>query len=558
MKRIASLLILLSGLCAYAQNGLSERVFLMTDRQVYLAGDRIWCSAFCFDAATGRLSDFSSIAYVELHSATEMVATGKVALVDGRGGADIIIPPTVPTGNYVLLAYTAQNCNEDGFDHMTGARTLSVFNTATTDRVADGVEVVPESEYSRPAPASRSGSVTVSAPMQAAQGSTVSLRMNNAGKDATLSVSVRLEDGIAAPATLSAEAFQVSLKPGTSFSQNRIPEFEGEIIRGRIAGLNPAQADSLYGKSGFISAPGNKSDVYSSPILKNAELTFFTNSIYGDKDLVCEIEGVDPNVPCHIELDSPFVNAEVSGVPVLQLTSGLRGQLEKRTTYSGIEKNFFGELIPDYLPVRENALFGKEGISYRLDDYTRFPTMEEIIVEFIQELRIRRNSEHKKEIQVRLYDKYNSSHYSSGSSLLMIDGIPVFDCERVLEYDPLLIETVNIYPYTYFVGFRSFEGIVNLETYKRNMPGITFGQNVRIVDFKGCSYPMTYTGSNARAVYPDYRQTAYWHPLVELPGGGELSFDVKIPEYPGSFVIDVEGFDSQGSPVVYQTSIEVK
>lgn len=545
-------------MCAYAQNGLSERVFLMTDRQVYLAGDRIWCSAFCFDAATGSLSDFSSIAYIELHSATEMVATGKVALVGGRGGADIIIPSTVPTGNYVLLAYTAQNCNEDGFDHMTGARTLSVFNTATADRVADGVEVVPESEYSQPAPASRSGSVTVTGPMQAAQGSTVSLWMNNVGKDATLSVSVRLEDGIAAPATLSAEKFLSSLKPGTSFSQNRIPEFEGEIIRGRIAGLNPAQADSLYGKSGFISAPGNKSDVYSSPILKNAELTFFTNSIYGDKDLVCEIEGVDPNVPCHIELDSPFVNAAVSGIPALQLTSGLRGQLERRTTYSGIEKNFFGELIPDYLPVRENALFGKEGITYRLDDYTRFPTMEEIIVEFIQELRIRRNSAHRKEIQVRLYDMYNASHYSNGSSLLMIDGIPVFDCERVLEYDPLLIETVNIYPYTYFVGFRSFEGIVNLETYKRNMPGITFGQNVRIVDFKGCSYPMTYTGGNARDVYPDYRQTAYWHPLVEIPEGGELSFDVKVPEYPGTFVIDVEGFDSQGSPVVYQTSFEVK
>lgn len=558
MKRLAILFLLLSGLCAHAQSGLSERVFLMTDRQVYLAGDRIWCSAFCFDAATGGLSDFSSIAYMELHSATTMVATGKVALMGGRGGADIMIPSNLPTGNYVLLAYTAQNCNEDGFDYMTGARTISIFNTASTERVSDGVEIVPASEYKPTAPASAAGSVTVTAPAVALQGSTAVVKVANAGKDASVSVSVRLEDGITAPATLGAGEFLASLKPGKSFSQNRIPEFEGEIIRGRIAGLNPAQADSLYAKSGFISAPGNKSDVYSSPIRKNAELTFFTNSIYGDKDLVCEIEGIDSEVPCHIELESPFVNASVGEIPVLQLTDGLRGRLEKRTVCSRIEKNFFGELIPDRLPVRENALFGQEAITYRLDDYTRFPTMEEIIVEFIQELRIRRNDDRRREIQVRLYDKHNSSHYSNGSSLIMIDGIPVFDCDRVLDYDPLLIETVSIYPYTYFVGFRSFEGIVNLETYKGNMPGVTFEPNVRIVDFKGCSYPMSYTGTNTRDAYPDYRQTAYWHPLVDLPEGGELSLDVKLPEYPGTFVIDVEGFDSQGNPVVYQTSFEVK
>lgn len=556
MKRIALLFVLLSSICAFAQNGLSERVFLTTDRPVYLAGDRIWCSAFCFDAATGSLSGFSSIAYIELHSATSMVATGKVALVGGRGGADIVIPAGVPTGNYVLVAYTAQNCNEDGFDFMTGARTISIFNTSSSERVENGVEVV--SEYKPSVPASNIGRISVNVPEKAGQGSTASMTLFNPGKAATLSVSVRLEDGIAAPATLGADAFRASLKPGTSFSNNRIAEYEGEVITGRIVGLNPAQADSLYGKFGFISAPGNKSDVYSAPVRKGGDMVFFTSNIFGDKDLVCEIEGMDPNVACHMELDSPFVNAAVSGVPALELSGSLRDRLEKRTICSRIEKNFYGKIIPDFLPVRPNTLFGQEVITYRLDDYTRFPTMEEIIVEFIQELRVRRTSDRKRDIQVRLNDVFNSVRFSNNASLIMVDGIPVFDPERVLAYDPLLIETVNIYPYVYFVGTRSFEGIVNLETYKGNMPGMTFEQNVRIVDFKGCSYPMIYSGTETGDAYPDYRQTAFWHPLVSMAAESEQTFDVKLPEYPGTFVVEVTGFDEAGNPINYTTSFEVK
>lgn len=549
---------MLTAFSAFAQSGLSERIYLTTDRPVYVAGDVLRLSAFCYDAATGGYSGFSSVAYLELHSASAMVATGKVALIGGRGGAELQIPSTVPTGNYVLVAYTAQNCNEDGMDFLAGARTVSIFNTLSTERVEGGVAVVSESEYKIPDAPANEGRLSVSVASGAKQGSIIPVTISNAGKDARFCVSVRHDDGISAPATASASAFRAGLKPGTSFTNRRIPEFEGEIIYGRIAGLNPAQADSLYGKSGFISAPGNKSDVYSAAIQKNAELTFFTNNIYGDKDLVCEIENIDASVPCHIELDSPFIGVPVSDVPQLQLCKSFRDALERRTASSRIEQSFAGELIPEYLPVRANALFGKECITYRLDDYTRFPTMEEVIVEFVTEMRLRRTSERKRDIQVRLNDVFQSSRFSNNAALMMVDGIPVFDYDRILSYDPLLVETINIYPYVYYVGTRSFDGIVNFETYRGNMPGVSFEPNVRIVDFHGCTYPTVYTGLKSVDDYPDYRQTAYWHPLVDLPAEGEFKFDVKLPEYPGNFVISVEGFDTDGNPIVYQTSFEVK
>ena len=64
MKKLFFSIIILCTLMlsAFGADHLVERTYLSTDRDCYVAGDRIWCSAFCVDAATGVLSGFSSIA----------------------------------------------------------------------------------------------------------------------------------------------------------------------------------------------------------------------------------------------------------------------------------------------------------------------------------------------------------------------------------------------------------------------------------------------------------------------------------------------------------------
>ena len=100
MKRILSLLtFLLFALPALTgAEPLRERVYISTDRDVYVAGDAVWLSAWCVDAGTGRLSAFSKIAYVEVHSPAGLVQTAKVALDGGRGAGRLTLPSTLPTG----------------------------------------------------------------------------------------------------------------------------------------------------------------------------------------------------------------------------------------------------------------------------------------------------------------------------------------------------------------------------------------------------------------------------------------------------------------------------
>ena len=201
MKRILSAYLLLSA-CLWAlpltgAERIRERVYVSTDREVYVAGDAVWMSAWCLDASTGRLSTFSKTAYVEVHSADGMVQTAKIALEGGRGAGRLYLPTTLPTGNYRLLAYTKLGASEQGFDPLTGARTLSVFNTLSTAR-APGVEVsdrVPEA-----ASVPSSGALSVAA-AGAAPSASATLTLENRGTEpVSFSLSVRHDDGIPAPA----------------------------------------------------------------------------------------------------------------------------------------------------------------------------------------------------------------------------------------------------------------------------------------------------------------------------------------------------------------------
>ena len=87
MKKIALILAVLLSAAVFAQERVVERTYVSTDRDVYVAGERIWYSAFCLDATKGTFSPISNVAYVELHDGETMVASGKVALVDLSTGA---------------------------------------------------------------------------------------------------------------------------------------------------------------------------------------------------------------------------------------------------------------------------------------------------------------------------------------------------------------------------------------------------------------------------------------------------------------------------------------
>lgn len=547
MKRIHILLLfslLFSVQIMYGQTRIRERVYISTDREVYVAGDAVWLSAFCVDASTGHLSTFSKTAYVEVHSASGMVQTAKIALDGGRGGGKLMLPNTIPTGNYKLIAYTALGTSEDGFDATLGARTLSVFNTISNERIEGGVEVVQE------IPAIVATQQTGALDVKADPGRVV---VFNKGTEAvSFNLTVRHCDCIPAPQGAHIADFVGALRtmPAASgFNSEIVPEYEGEIIRARVTGTDADGIHALQDKFAFISSPGDGSNVYISSIDENGYVTFFTSNIYGEQEMFLEIEGTDRDNVCHLELINPFLNLDPGNIPALALCIDYGKALELRGLGMQLERAFNADTLYSAIPIKEYITFDIQSRkSYILDDYTRFPVMEELFVEFIPEIRTRQ-AEGRREIQVLATDSRGDYRFTRGAALVLLDGVPVLDHEKILSYDPLLVKRIDIYPDSYFVGIRGFSGIVNFVTYKGTLPSMAFEDNVRIVDFQGTSYPLAYTCEGVGKEYPDYRQTLYWHPLLTLGPGESMEIDCKMPVYPGRFEAVAEGLTASGGPV---------
>lgn len=555
MRKIIFGIFLLLACPAVALRGadpLRERVYLSTDRDVFVAGDAVWLSAFCVDMQTRQLSAFSKIAYVELHGPDGLAGTAKIALDGGRGAATLQLPNTLPTGNYRLFAYTQLGAGEAGFDPLPGSRTLSVFNTFTTER-AEGVTVADRIPAGQERPVRLSPLELKAAP---GAGATRLTLTNTGGRTVFFDLSVRHRDVIPAPAGQDVFDFMGAELPAFGgYDPETVAEYEGEILRARVSGTDAAGVKAVQDKYAVISSPGSGENVYTASIRGDGTVTFYTTNIYGEQEMFLEIEGVDRANVCHLELESPFRNFQPGEIPALELCEAYSPALELRSLGMQVERNFNTDSLYTDLPFRYQQLFGEsDRRSYVLDDYTRFPVMEELFVEFIPELRVRRVGE-RREIQVRATDGLGNFSFPQGAALVMVDGVPVLDHGKILSYDPLLVERIDIWSDTYFMGIRAFSGIVNFVTYKGTLPSMQFEDNVRIVDFQGCGFPQAYTGAGAGGRYPDFRQTLYWHPLLTLAPGESLTVDCKMPDYDGSFEAVAEGLTEDGEGITARLEI---
>ena len=575
MKSRLLLFFLLLPLCAGAQTTVVEKTYISTDREIYVSGDKIWCSAFCVDAANGlRPSSLSAIAYVEIVSEDGTLESGKIALSEGRGAGTIEIPATAPTGNYRIVAYTAYTKNTPGFnpqEHI--SKTISIFNTSTKERVKNGVKILSDSEYDAlrtPASTQTAAGALSIACHRNAEGYLEVVLTNNSAAPADLSLSLSNRDGIIPPDNTSIGAFmgaaasaaqaaagaesaaaRASARAASATAATaeaaELPEYEGEIIRGRIAGATTDEIEGLKGRSAFISVPTEKSDLYSSVVDNDGMIKFVTNNIYGTKEMVCEIEDNDL-ARCHIELISPFVSPKLKGIPALQMAPSIKEDLQRRGLSVQLCRSFSADTLASLMPIRENPLIPSyDAIEYKLDDYKRFPVMRELFIEFINEIKVRKVNG-KEQLKVKTHLEERVSLFDKNNSLIMVDGIPIFDHSQVIEYDPLLVESVVVYPYKYYTGWRSFCGMANFVTYKKNLPGIKFNDGVRVVQFKGCSYPMAFTCQEIGEDFPDYRELLYWHPQIKLPAGESSSIKVKIPANVKEIRICAEGMMENGTP----------
>lgn len=260
-----------------------------------------------------------------------------------------------------------------------------------------------------------------------------------------------------------------------------------------------------------------------------------------------------------MNLSSPFYHPEAGeDMPLLSISPAQREALVARKAALQAQSALQMDTLVRFLPKRENLLLsGANKVRYHLDDYTRFTSVREICVEFISELQFV-HRDNRWRIRMLVNDGASSRTYVQDNILVLMDGVVITDHGILEDFDAMLLEDIDIYKQPVMMGGVTFNGVVNFITKRNYVTALRFPDNVRVIDFKGVSFPVAYPGALPAGTTADTRQLLYWHPALEIPSEGQARILLKTPSYSGHFRVVVEGWSSDGKPLRAQYNFTVE
>ena len=546
---ILLIIIVLNCLCALP---FRERIYVQTDKQLYLAGEMIRMKLLTTDSENNP-TVFSKTGYAELVDDSIARIQIKVELNHGTGEGRMQLPVDLPTGYYRLIAYTQFMRNEapDVFFE----KNIAVVNTFQSGYFLSDDEPGTEPRLFQTSPPALSTGERADAILLQTNKAVYPTRDGGelvlAGIPEnihTLSVSIAGKEWI--PASESGMSlFQKNCtKPSTTFTGDFSPEYEGHIVTGTIIDnqTGRAEVNPDFITSG-LTFTGDAIRFFPGQQTQTGNVRFFTSGVSGMNEIAIVV--FDTGEKYRVDIQSPFVSKfEQKQNPALRLDSAYYSQLLERSVALQVLRYFSEEST-------ENRNISKPGFKmeptrgYPLDDYTRFATMQEVFTEFIVGARFRRR-DGKQELSVLV--RRGDSYIYGMTPLVFLDGVPISDHQIIYDYDPLTVEHINVYYGPCMMGGFLFDGIVELKTYRRLHQGLVLNRSSQIVSYEGPQLPQPLEipdypkGNNSVVMIPDSRHTLLWNP--DVPTNGEAS--IRLPFYTsdltGEFQATVEGVTKDG------------
>lgn len=346
----------------------------------------------------------------------------------------------------------------------------------------------------------------------------------------------------------------------TSFIKFK-PEYRGHVVTAKVT-------DSLTGKPAididcFLSLPSTPYGFYATRTDSNGWAHFSIKNYYGPGEII--VQAIDGKGTVYrTDIQTPFSDERgFSSSPFLMLNkndenkyASMSVAMQSRNIYDADSSRKFS------LPMGIDTLpfFGKAEYSYKLDEYKRFTTMEEVLREYVTSINVvLRNGK----LHLSVYDETNGSLYNS-NVLVLLDGVPLKDYNKIFAYDPLKIRRLDVIPRRYLLGSLGFAGIASFESYNGKFDGFELDPSLITVDYDGLQLnrefysPVYETTAQRQKRIPDFRSTLFWSPDITTDRSGKGSLQFYSSDLKGKFIIWMQGIDSKGQPVAASSSFVVE
>ena len=604
--------ILLLALPLHGRGGWSpagEKIFVHTDREIYIAGENIWFKVYLLDAQSGRPTSTSNLAYVEiLNSQNRPVMQKRIILEEGCGPGEALLPDTLSSGSYLLRAYTGamksfmpDGCfmkriniynalRTEAYPGSMGAgrytNSMPAANAGTANRQETGKQAASEdspacqhgdrpistSEIRTPQysdiPAAGRVQVDMTAPDSIGKREKVSFEFDVIDNDAANAGATQLSIAVA-PSTEDhgpdIAGIVKQMIPGKSLPAGTLSyDFEKEyhFIHGRLFNRNTQMPDS--GKYLFLSIPGKNAVFFYSRTDSDGRFSFSVPADRVSRELIIQPEVVNPDNTIRIEssFSGEYPVFRPSGGTMseesLKLVSLMKVNYQVNRIYETENSVLLQEPMAAAKPAK--SFYGTPDLSLDLDDFIRLPVMTEVFYELVPGVTLR---EKRAGYEITVADPYYDVVYEQ-PPITFIDGVVVSDPAVIAAFDPDHVERIDVIRDRYVVGDYLFFGLVNVITYDGDysrvaLPAHAVRLPYRVADpVRKYLSPEYSTPERKRDRTPDFRNTLYWEPSITPSGDGKYRVEFWSSDVAGDYEINMQGITDDGHPVSFRKVFTVK
>lgn len=527
---------------------LIEKPVLFTDRDTYVVDEDILFSAFNVTLPALRNANWSNVLYVELIAPDgEAFMQRKYAFnQDGTTGA-LRIPTSLLTGNYYLRAYTRWMRDYSPSNYFYNmVKVINPFRSELLEpRGNSGKNTIIESP------------VANSADFQLK----TSKKIYSKREQVILVVSVENADDYPGKFIVSViqKGIEKQLIPNLAglqeqqFSLDFIPETRGLSISGKVVN----EVDSvpmpfaLVGLTIFKQNPENRN------VLTNEKGQFFfdLSKLKGEYEIFISANSNEKQKPL-ILVDNDFSSQKIKlpYVPV-DLSEASKMRYQSLTFNSQMQTLYRQQKVEDELKSfsSDSSFYGKPDFVLRIDKYIAMPSVKDYIYELIPQLAVRYVG---KRTTLKVLGTY--SDLAINDPLVLVDMVPIFDIDRVLELQPDKIERIEVVTVPYIRGDNIFGGIVSLFSKKGDLAGIDLPSVGRFITYNMLSRDFIQNAPDSENQHiPDLRNCLYWNPDLKIKGTESSKISFKTSDITGDFMIVVRTIDKTGNTKVTTTEFSV-
>jgi hypothetical protein len=545
----------------------AEKIYLHYNTSLLFSGDYLYFKMYCLEEPTLQLSKLSKIGYVILiNEKKEKVFSQKVYLENGEGSGDFFIDTKVPSGKYKLISYTNWMQNNEGNNYFQAdiciinpfQENQSVFTSKSSGEKYEIEEIKqPESQ----------GEIQILELKtdKKVYGKREQVTVEIASLADTLcfgkySISVRKKLPLKTPQIIRSPVISsiTAKKKNIGSPENKnihLPEMRGELIHGKI--INKSNNTPASDVPVAFSIPGNNFVFKVASTNKDGIFYLNIENKYLQNQAVIEIMNSKKDSSKVVFEPYTEINYDDLSFSEFSISAKDKDLILQHSIFNQIENAYSSIRTDSSLTIPQNPVFfGTNTTTYQLDDYTRFPTIKETIVEIVNKAYITQ-SKGKSYLNVRIYDE---NTIANQLPLVLVDGVFISNHEILLGYNARRIKSILVFDEKYFYSGEVFAGIISFETLDGAYVKEMVSSNDKFDLFKPTQqkkyFIQKYNEPGTFQRIPDYRSQLLWNPQVFINKKNNL-LSFYTSDNNGDFEISLEGFTNTGKPVSLSTSITV-